>query len=391
MAGRIRVLRLIARLNVGGPAIHVTALTSGLDPARYDSRLATGLPGRHEGDMSYLSEAAGVAPVLLPEMGREVAPLADLATLARLVRLMRQFRPHIVHTHTAKAGAVGRMAARLSGVPVVVHTFHGHVFHAYFGRLQSRLAVRTERMLAGLSDRLITLSERLRREIAGFGVAPSEKIEVIPLGFDLAPFAPEAGWRRGQLRAELGLAPDDWLIGSVGRLVPVKNHALLLQAAQALRQAGRRAHFVIVGDGELRPSLEAQARALGLEQAVSFTGWRRDLPPVYADLDVLVNTSRNEGTPVAVIEAMAAGVPVIATAVGGVPDVVADGATGTLVPEGDAEALARALAERLDQPEAARRMAEAARVEVLQRYSMKQLLCNVDGLYQRLLMAKGIS
>jgi glycosyltransferase involved in cell wall biosynthesis len=391
MGERIRVLRLIARLNVGGPAIHVVTLTAGLDPARYESRLVCGLPGPHEGDMSYLLEEAGVRPVILPEMGREVAPLADTATLARLVRLMRQFRPHVVHTHTAKAGAVGRMAARLSRVPVVVHTFHGHVFSAYFGAFQSRMAARTERVLALMSNRLITLSERLRREIASYGVAPLEKIEVVPLGLDLARFAPPGGLPRGRLRGEFSLAADEPLIGTVGRLVPVKDHDLFLRAAQALRQSGSQARFAIVGDGELRGSLEAQARELGLGDVVYFTGWRRDLPEVYADLDLLVNTSRNEGTPVAVIEAMAAGVPVVATAVGGVPDVVADGATGTLVPGGDVEVLARALAERLAQPAETRRMAEAAQAEVLERFSVRQLLCNLDGLYCRLLAAKGIT
>jgi glycosyltransferase involved in cell wall biosynthesis len=391
MGERIRVLRLIARLNVGGPAIHVVTLTAGLDPARYESRLVCGLPGPHEGDMSYLLEAAGVQPVILPEMGRDVAPLADTATLARLVRLMRQFRPHVVHTHTAKAGAVGRLAARLAGVPVVVHTFHGHVFSAYFGAFQSRMAARTERALALMSDRLITLSERLRREIASYGVAPLEKIEVVPLGLDLARFAPPGGVPRGRLRESLGLAADDPLIGSVGRLVPVKDHDLFLRAAQVLRRGGSQARFVIVGDGELRGRLEAQARELGLGDVVFFTGWRRDLPEVYADLDLLVNTSRNEGTPVAVIEAMAAGVPVIATAVGGVPDVVADGVTGTLVPGGDVEALARALAERLAQPAETRRMADAAQAEALERFSVRQLLCNLDELYRRLLAAKGIT
>jgi glycosyltransferase involved in cell wall biosynthesis len=238
-----------------------------------------------------------------------------------------------------------------------------------------------------LSDRLITLSERLRQEIVGFGVAPPEKIEVIPLGLDLRPFAGETP--RGRLRAGLGLGPDECLIGSVGRLVPVKNHRMFLHAAGALRRSGRRVKFAVVGDGELRAELEAEAHALELNGDVFFTGWRRDLPNVYADLDLLVNSSLNEGTPVAVIEAMAAGVPVVATSVGGVPDVVAHGVTGTLVPSGDGEALARALADRLDCPGETRQMAQAARAEAAQRYSVEQLVARMDALYQGLLRAKG--
>jgi glycosyltransferase involved in cell wall biosynthesis len=388
MTERVRVMRLIARLNIGGPALHVAALTTGLDPARYDSRLVTGQAGSREGDMSDLLAAAAHPPVVIPQMGRDVSPIADAVTLARLVDLMRQFRPHVVHTHTAKAGAVGRLAARLTSVPVVVHTFHGHVFSGYFGRLGSRLAVLAERFLAGLSDRLITLSVQLREEIARFGVAPLDKIEVIPLGLDLGRFAGGASRRPGALRQALGLRPEATVIGSVGRLVPIKNHWLFLQAAGALRAAGRDAVFVIVGDGELRAPLEAEARRLRLDGSVYFTGWRRDLPEIYADLDLLVNTSLNEGTPVAVIEAMAAGVPVVATRVGGVPDVIADGLTGTLVASGDVEALVRALNACLDCPEQSRRMAEAACHLALERYSREQLVERIDSLYSRLLADK---
>jgi glycosyltransferase involved in cell wall biosynthesis len=390
MSDRIRVLRLIARLNIGGPALHVAALTTGLDPARYDSRLVTGLPGPREGDMSDLLPVGGPQPVVVPQMGREVSLLADAITLGKLVGFMRLFRPHVVHTHTAKAGAVGRLAARLTRVPVVVHTFHGHVFHDYFGRLKSRLAISTERMLARLSDRLITLSERLRGEIAGYGVAPLEKIEVIPLGLDLQRFSVDCRPKPGVLRQALGLGQGDVLIGSVGRLVPIKNHRLFLQAASAVRAAGLKAKFVIVGDGELRSALETEAHNLGLNGDVYFTGWRRDLPEVYADLDVLVNTSLNEGTPVAVIEAMAAGVPVVATNVGGVPDVILHGLTGTLIPSQDCAALVCALENRLSRPDDSRRMAEAAGQEALRRYSRQQLVASVDGLYQRLLADKRI-
>jgi len=391
VAQRIRVLRLIARLNIGGPAIHVVTLTAGLDPARYESRLVTGMPAPHEGDMSYLAAAAGIELFVLPELGRDVAVFDDAVTVIRLVRLMREFRPHIVHTHTAKAGAVGRLAARLARVPVVVHTFHGHVFTGYFGPIKTRLTILTERALARMSDRVVTLSERLRDEIAEHGVARRERIEVIPLGLDLAAMASTVSRLRGRFRTALDIKPDERLIGSVGRLAPIKNVRLLLRAARALRAAGWRMRFVIVGDGELRADLEAEARALRLNGDVIFTGWRQDLPAVYADLDLLVNTSLNEGTPVAVIEAMAAGVPVVATRVGGVPDLITDGVTGTLVPSDDTAALTSALVERIERADDSRRMAAAACADVVGRYSTGGLIRNMDALYRQLLLEKGVT
>lgn len=388
---RIRVVRVIARLNIGGPALHVVLLTAGLNPARFTTTLVAGTVSRHEGDMSYFAEAAGVQPVVLPELGRDLTLVADLVAFVRLWRLMRRVRPHVVHTHTAKAGAVGRIAARLAGVPVVVHTFHGHVFRGYFGRWQSWLAVQTERALSRLSDCIVTVSDRLRDDIiVNYRVARAEQVEVVPLGLDLSPYlACES--LRGQFRRELGLdGAEAALVGAVGRLTAIKNHRLFLQAARVVLESGQRAHFVIVGDGELRETLKEEAQRMGMSQTVSFTGWRRDLPAVYADLDVVVNSSLNEGTPLALIEAMAAGRPVVATAVGGVSDLVHDGTTGWLTPSGDARALARAIGDALSDRASARARAEAAQASIRSRCSADGLIRNVETLYERLLTAKGI-
>jgi len=210
---------------------------------------------------------------------------------------MRREKPHIVHTHTATAGLLGRLAARLAGVPVIVHTFHGHVLRGYFGPILSKVLVWMERFLARLSDRIVTVSEGQRRELAGYGIAPLEKITVVPLGFELEELlACES--QRGELRRELDLANENKLVGIVARLVPIKNHRLFLQAAQVVAEAVPQARFLVVGDGELREELEAYSRDLGLDGRVVFTGWRRDLPRLYADLDVVALTSINEGTPV---------------------------------------------------------------------------------------------
>jgi glycosyltransferase involved in cell wall biosynthesis len=366
----IRVLRIIARLNIGGPALHVTHLTRGLDPVRFETLLVTGQLATGEGDMSDLAQ--GLNWQVLPELGRNVSPLADAITLIKLFKLIRRYRPHIVHTHTAKAGAVGRVAARLAGVPIVVHTFHGHTFSGYWGRWGSRVVIITEQILGILADKLIAVSDRVADDLVRFKIAPPDKIVAIPLGLDLAPFADKNRLRPPQ--------PPEPVIGIVGRLVPIKNHTLFIEAARRLLHRGFRGRFMIVGDGELRGELTQHAADLG--DNIIFTGWRRDFPKVYSELSLVVNTSLNEGTPVALIEAMAAGVPVVATAVGGVPDVVRPGETGWLVPVDDPEALARTIEAALKDEGG---MAARAQADVLQRFSKERLIRDTEAFYQSLL------
>jgi len=397
---RVKVLRIIARLNIGGPAIHTILLTAGLNNAgshqqgaeglAFESTLVTGVEGKYEGNMLDLAAAKGVEPIIIPQLRRNIDPIGGLIALFKLCRLMRREKPHIVHTHTATAGLLGRLAARLAGVPVILHTFHGHVLRGYFGPLRSKALVWMERFLARLSDCIVTVSEGQRRELAGYGIAPLEKITVVPLGFELeALLACES--HRGELRRELGLAYENKLIGIVARLVPIKNHRLFLRAAKVVAEAMPQAGFLVVGDGELREELEAYARDLGLDGRVLFTGWRRDLPRLYADLDVVALTSINEGTPVSLIEAMAAGVPVVATGVGGVPDVVVDGETGHLVEAGDVKGMAEAIIELLRDPEKAREMGQEGREAVYPRFAVQTLMANVEGLYAELLRQKRLA
>jgi glycosyltransferase involved in cell wall biosynthesis len=384
----IRVMRIISRMNIGGPATHVVLLNAGLDRKGFDCLLVTGSEGASEGSLRDLAVENDLRLAMIPELGREIAPWSDLVTLVKLYRLMRRERPHVVHTHTAKAGFVGRIAARLAGVPVVLHTFHGHVFHGYFSPAKTRLFLLIERLGARLSTRIITISPRLREEIAQFGVTGRERIEVIPLGFELEAFASQERGT-GHLKRSLGLPSNVKLIGAVGRLVPIKNIPLLLEAAALARQEDPTMRVVLVGDGALRDDLEARAKALGLGQAVVFAGWRRDLASVYADLDAVVISSHNEGTPASLIEAMATGCPVVSTRVGGVPDLIGDGETGRLVPPGDREALAAALLELFREPEHTARMAELAQRQVLERHQAPRLVADVDRLYRQLLTAAG--
>lgn len=389
MPDRIRVLRIIARLNVGGPALHASLLTERLDPARYDSTLAAGAVEPTEAD--YLALHGRTLPRLVPirGLGREIRGTQDLAALGALVALVRRLRPHIVHTHTAKAGTLGRLAARLCRVPVVVHTYHGHVLRGYFSPAKTRLFVAIERTLARLTDALVAVSPRVREELLDLGIGRAHRFEVVPLGLDLERFA-SSEQLRGELRHELGIDATVPLAGIVARLAPIKAHEVLLDAARLLGARPVPPQVVIVGDGERRPALEARAAADGLRGRVHFLGWRADLPRIYADLDVVVLCSRNEGSPVALIEAMAAGRPVVATRVGGVPDVVTDGETGLLVPQDDPPALAQAIARVLDDGELARRLGAAGRPRAVERFGAARLVRDIDALYARLLSEKRV-
>jgi glycosyltransferase involved in cell wall biosynthesis len=385
---KIKVLRVITRLNIGGPAIHVVLLTSGMDQARFESSLVSGSENPGEGSMLDYALSHGVQPVIIPELVGEfsLGP-RELKALASLYRLIRREHPHVVHTHTAKAGFVGRLAARMARVPVIVHTFHGHILNSYYNPVKTHLLRRMEARIARFTDRIIAVSEQVKEDLVTYGVAPAESITVVPLGLELEPFL-NGGTLPGTFRRELGLNGAERLIGIVGRIFPIKNHRLFLDAAALVAEREPTVRFVIVGDGVLRIEMERHARELGIGHQVVFTGWRRDLPHIYADLDVLAVTSNNEGTPVSAIEAMAAGCPVVATRVGGLPDLIREGQTGYLVPPGDAPAVASALLRVLCKPETARRMGEAARMVARERFAAQRLIADMERLYLELLERK---
>ena len=393
--GRRRVYHVIARLNIGGPAVHVSLLASRL-PAGYDPVILTGEVGPEEGDMAYYAREQGVEPLIVSGLGRELKPFRDLALVWRLYRVFASERPVIVHTHTAKAGAVGRLAAWLAGVPVIVHTFHGHVLRGYFGPLKTRVFNTIERSLARVTDCIVTLGARQRQEILDFGIGSSDSVVAVPLGLDLdllfaLPRHP------GALQRELNLPESAPLIGIIARLVPIKAHEVFLEAAKQVvaRTANARPHhhphFVIVGDGERRAELTALIAALGLAKHVHFLGWKKDLAPVYADLAICALTSKNEGLPTTLIEAAAAGVPVVSTMVGSVDEIVEDGVTGYLAPVGDAATLATRMLDLLDRPEAAAAMGARGRERMRARFGVDRLVSDVDRLYSRLLAAKGVA
>lgn len=379
-----RVVRIIARLNVGGPAQHAAHLSAGLRD-RFDTILVAGAIGADEADLSGLARERGVAIEMIPRLGREIHPVNDASVLRELYRLLRRVRPAIVHTHTAKAGTVGRIAAVLAGVPIRVHTFHGHVLRGYFGPLKTAVFTWIERLLARFTTCIIAISETQADDLSNLLRLPRERITVIPLGLELERFRPGriAGFR-DSFRAEID-ADDAPVLACVGRLVPIKNHALLLRAFAEVRRAGGKALLVIAGGGSEEVELHALARELDIQDSVRFLGWRSDLERIYAGSDAVVLSSDNEGTPVCLIEALTAGKPVVSTDVGGVRDVLDNGRLGTLVPSGDASALSRALLTLLDDLDRQRDVAAVAAVEIPERFSRERLLRDVSALYESLL------
>jgi glycosyltransferase involved in cell wall biosynthesis len=379
--GRIRVLRVIARMNVGGPALQVTGLAEGLDPGRFEHRVLTGSVGPDEADYLAL-RAPHLHVTRVAGLGRSVHALDDLRALRALVREVRAFQPHIVHTHTAKAGVLGRLAARAGGAPAVVHTFHGHLLHGYFSPAVTRAVVQVERTLARSSTRLVAVGAQVRDELLAAGIGRREQYRVVPPGLQLPPAPP-----RAQARAALDLPQEGELVVLVARLTSVKRPERFVDVAARLRAAHPSAVFAVVGEGDLLEDLRRQDDDLGA--GVRFLGWRGDVETVYAAADVAVITSDNEGMPVSLIEAALAGVPAVATRVGSVAEVVEDDVTGLLTGT-DVEELAAAVGRLLSDAPLRRRMAQAAAERARRLFGRERLVADTSDLYEEVVEEKGM-
>ena len=386
----IRLVRIISRLNISGPAIQAITLTQRLAPLGYDTTLIRGREAADEGSMDYLADELDVRPVLIRWLERNPGP-HDLIALFLLVRALRACQPRIVHSHAAKAGTLGRLAALVafprSRRPVLIHTFHGHSLTGYFSSRRSATFLHIERFLARHTDCLIAVSPEVRDELAELGVAPRDRFTVLPLGLELSPFlvaGTARAERRRSLRADLGIPEDERVVTLVARLVPIKRVDRFLRVANLLSDVAG-VTFVIVGDGELRDQLRASPEAQSLGERLVWAGFRRDIPDVYFASDLVVQTSDNEGTPVALIEAQAAGVPVVSTAVGGVASAVLDGKTGRITPVGDDVAMARAIACYLDDPRQRRQDGARGRRHVETGFTLSELVASIDRLYRCLL------
>jgi len=384
---RVPVLRVIARLNVGGPALHVAYLSAGLAKRGYDTTLVAGTVGRGEESMAYVVEESGTRIVTLSGLSREISPVRDALAVFRLAALIRHVRPAILHTHTAKAGTVGRAAALLAGrarPPIVIHTFHGHVLRGYFSPARTAFFRVLERLLAKVTTVLIAVSPEVRDDLVALGVAPVEKFAVVRLGIELEERV-RCEEPRDEIRRRLGIPPERFVVGWLGRMTGVKQTTDLLDALGDLRARGVDASLLLVGDGPDREGFERRAQELGLIRHCLFLGYQEDVAPWYATMDAVALPSGNEGTPVTVIEALAAGKPVVAYGVGGVPDVVRDGVDGFVVTPGDTGELASRLAELAGDPELRTRTGAAGRDRVLERYGVGRLLDDIDRLYRETL------
>jgi glycosyltransferase involved in cell wall biosynthesis len=384
----VRVLRVIARLNVGGPALHVAYLSAGLRERGYETTLVAGTLARGEDSMAYVAEELAVRVETLPELSREISLLHDARAVVRLARLIRRERPQILHTHTAKAGAVGRLATLLAGParpPVVVHTFHGHVLRGYFGPLQTLGFRLLERWLARLSTTLVAVSPQVRDDLVALGVAPAEKFAVVRLGIELEERVRVDDEARAAARRSMGVPEDAFVVGWIGRMTAVKNTDEVIEALRLLHDRGVDAWLCMVGDGPDRDRLERLASDLDVVRHCLFPGYQDRVGRFYAAFDALVLPSVNEGTPVSAIESLAARRPVVATRVGGVPDVVRDGEDGFLVEPGETAALADRLERLARDPDLRDRLGEAGRERVLRRYAVDRLVDDTDRLYRSLL------
>lgn len=389
---RIRVVHIITRFDKGGSAENTFLTLRDLDLRRYEQFLLCGPPtaveeeGQAVADNLAVLARRGVGVTIVPSLAREIAPLRDLRAFFHLHSLLCHLRPSICHTHTSKAGILGRWAAKMARVPIVIHTPHGHVFWGYFGPFKTRMFVLLERLTAKITDRIVTLTNQEKEDHLHFRIATPEKFAVIHSGIDAAVLgdAEKAGEGAAGLRTALRIPPGCPVVGTVGRLTDVKGHTFLIRAVARIHRQGRKISLIIVGDGELRQVLEEEARRLGIGDNIVFAGWRRNVPVWLALLDIFVFPSLNEGMGKAIVEAMAVGKPVIASATGGILDLVDHGVNGLLVPPGDEEALARAIMHLLDEPGLAQVMGEEGKKRFAT-HSSTEMINKIDALYLELL------
>ncbi len=394
-----KILRILNRLIVGGPLLNAAYLTKYMDP-EFETMLVVGEKEDHEKDAGFITDALGVKPHYISEMGRSIDPRSDYKVYKKIQKIIKEFKPDIVHTHAAKPGAIGRMAAKAMGVPVIIHTYHGHVFHSYFNSIKTKLIIQTERYLAKKTDAIIAISELQKNELVqDFIIAPESKFRIIPLGLDLDKFQTSYEEKRISFRKEFDIDEDTIAIAIIGRLVPVKNHILFLKAIHhVLKNSSKKIKAFIVGDGETRKLLEDKAADLGISfssennkshpHPLVFTSWRADVDTINAGIDIIALTSLNEGTPVSLIEAQAANKPIVSTNVGGIEDVVQVNVTALLSEINDESGFCANLLRLVEDDELRLTLGKNGADFVNEKYSYKRLVKDMSALYHELLNKK---
>jgi glycosyltransferase involved in cell wall biosynthesis len=386
----IKIINLLSRMNIGGPSVHAVLLTKYLDNEKFQSMLISGSLSEGEGDMSYLVDQYDIEHRSIKTMQREISLWDDIKAIKELYGLFRREKPQIVHTNLAKAGMVGRFAALLAGVPVILHTYHGHVFSGYFSPAKTFLYILIERLMALYSTKIIVVSEIIKKDICSvYKIVKEKKVTVIPLGFELKKMKPLETYR-GIFREKFSIPNNAPVIGIVGRLTAIKNHELFVDIANLLFQQNKHIHFLIVGDGELRKEMEEKVNVLGLSENVHFTGWITETAKMYADLDIMLLTSKNEGTPVTVIEAMYYKIPVVCSNVGGLSDLITDGRTGFLINSHVAEDYVPVILKLVRSELEKVNIGASAHTFIADQFTIDRLIRDMDDLYTKLLNKKGI-
>lgn len=380
---RIKILLIQSRICIGGPAIHTEIIARDLPKDRYKVILVGG--SLEKGEESKFNEIKekNVDIRIIEEMKRDVSFIKDIKSIYKLYKFIKKEKPDIVDTHTSKAGATGRIAARLAGVPILIHTFHGHVFKKHFSKFKSSLFVFIEKLLGLFTTKIIAISDLQYHDLVNiYKIAPSKKFIIIKLGIDIEQFSDIA--KNNKLKESLGIKEHEKLIGIIGRLVPIKNHSMILRVLKKLQNYGLKAQLCIAGDGEEKLKIVKLCDEYGLNGSVHFLGWVRDLPYLYSGIDILALTSLNEGTPITVIEAMAAGAPIIATNVGGVADLLLNNKNGMLCKSEDEQDMASKIIQILNNDLETAKKCQLAKKFVQENYSSKRLLKELDQLYTQL-------
>ncbi len=389
-----RVLRIINRFNLGGPTYNAAYLTKYL-PDHYETLLLGGMKDASEDSSQFIVENLGITPMVLPEMKRAINPFQDYKAYKKIKEVIADFKPDIVHTHASKPGALGRWAAHQMKVPVIIHTFHGHVFHSYFNSATTTFYKKLERKLAKVSSQIIAISDRQKEELSSIhGICEPDKISVIPLGFDLLRFQENIADKRAVFREEFKLTDDDIAIGIIGRLVPIKNHHLFLRAFSWIKEkTTRNVKGFIVGDGESRAYLEDSCVELGLSFSndseddvdIYFTSWVKNVDYVNAGVDIVALTSKNEGTPVSLIEAQASNRAIVSTKVGGIENVVIPGETALLSEPEDQDKFQSNLLEIVENDDLRKKMGVKGWTFVKDKFHFERLVGDITALYDSLL------
>lgn len=391
-----KVMHIFNRLILGGVSAHVIYLVTLLEP-NFESTLVIGSKESHEKNADFLASENNIVPIVISSLRREINLVDDIKSYWQLRKIIRKHKPDIVHTHTSKPGTLGRLAAFHENVPVILHTFHGHAFHSYFGKLKTNFFIQVERYLAKISTKIIAISKTQKEELSDtYKICDSSKIEIVPLGLDLNKFIDDSGSRRIEFRDKYGIETEEVAIGIIGRLVPIKNHEFLIEVIKLIQpKLNKKIRVIVVGDGHTKEALFSKLKQLNISynyypdsikpELFTFTSWIDNMESVYPGLDIVCLTSINEGTPVSLIEAQASSKAIVTTNVGGVKDILLENISGFITEVGDSSTFSESLLKLIENEELRKQMGEKGREFVIDQFDKQRMAMSMTNLYTQLL------